>query len=199
MTLAEKPDFDHEKIKQAVRLMFEAIGENPERPGIADTPDRVARAFEEIFEGCKYTNEEIAENNKVLFDNPATGIVVEKITGPGLNGMCEHHLLPMYDMTVYIGYIPKGKVIGLSKLARIAELCAKRPSLQEKIGMDIAECVRLATGAEDVAVVITAKHGCIQFRGAKKDVITKTAELTGKFLSGSKLRAEFYQLIQSQL
>ena len=140
MSLPEKPDFDHEKIKQAVKLMFEAIGDDPNRPSIADTPERVAKAFEEIFEGCKYTNEEIAEANKVLFDNPATGIVVEKIEGPGLNGMCEHHLLPMYDMTVYIGYIPKGKVIGLSKLSRIAELCAKRPSLQEKIGMDIAEC-----------------------------------------------------------
>lgn len=193
-----KKEFDDEKIKAAVRMMFEAIGEDVGREGIRDTPDRVARAFEEIFEGCKWSNKEIAEKNKVLFENKTKGIVVEKIQGPGLNGMCEHHLLPMFDMTVYIGYIPNGKVVGLSKLARVAELCAKRPSLQEKIGCDIAECLEEMLGVKDIAVVITARHGCIQFRGAKKDVLTKTAELRGGFMDSGELRAEFYQLIRME-
>lgn len=189
-------EFDHEKIEQAVRLMFEAIGENNDRAGIKGTPDRIARAFEEIFEGCKYTNIEIAQKNKVLFDAPSDGLVVEKIAGPGINSMCEHHLLPMFDASVYVGYLPKKKVIGLSKLARIVQLCGHRPTLQEKWGADIAECVQLATGAEDIAVIISSKHGCIQFRGAKSDVVTKTSELTGRFKKDSQLRAELYNIIK---
>jgi GTP cyclohydrolase I len=189
-------EFDHVKIEQAVKLMFEAIGEDIERPGITKTPDRIARAFEEIFEGCKYTNEEIANKNKVLFDAPSDGLVVEKISGPGISSMCEHHLLPMFDCSVYVGYIPKDKVIGLSKLARIVQLCGHRPTLQEKWGSDVAECVKLATGAHSVAVVISSKHGCIQFRGAKNDVVTKTAELTGEFKENSQLRSEFYNIIR---
>ena len=189
-------EFDHAKIEQAVKLMFEAIGEDTEREGIKKTPDRIARAFEEIFEGCKYTNKEIAEKNKVLFGAPNDGLVVEKISGPGISSMCEHHLLPMFDCSVYVGYIPEGKVIGLSKLARIVQLCGHRPTLQEKWGSDVAECVKLATGANSVAVVISSKHGCIQFRGAKSDVVTKTAELTGKFKEDSQLRAEFYNIIK---
>lgn len=188
--------FDHEKIETAVRLIFEAIGEDNSRPGIKGTPDRIARAMEEVFEGCKYTNEEIAMKNQVLFDAPSDGLVVEKISGPGVNSMCEHHLLPMFDCSVYVGYLPKEKVIGLSKLARIVQLCGHRPTLQEKWGSDIAECVQLATGADDVAVIISSKHGCIQFRGAKSDVVTKTAELTGKFKELPSLRAELYNIIK---
>lgn len=189
-------EFDHEKIEQAVRLMFEAIGEDNDREGIKGTPNRVARAFEEIFEGCKYTNKEIEEANKVLFDAPSDGLVVEKIAGPGVNSMCEHHLLPMFDATVYVGYLPKGKVIGLSKLARIVKLCGHRPTLQEKWCSDVSECVKLATGAESIAVIIESKHGCIQFRGAKTDVVTKTADLTGQFKTDGQLRSELYNIIK---
>ena len=110
--------------------------------------------------------------------------------------MCEHHLLPMFDAEVYVGYIPRGSVIGLSKLARIVQLTGHRPSLQEKWGADIAECVMLATGARDIAVIISSKHGCIQFRGAKSDVVTKTAELTGRFKEDGNLRNEFYNIIR---
>lgn len=196
MSMEKKPNFDHEKIEQAVRLMFEAIGEDNSRPGIVGTPDRVARAFEEMFEGCKYTNDEIAEGNKVLFDTNSDGLVVEKISGPGIGSVCEHHLLPMFDAEVFIGYIPKGKVIGLSKLARIVQLVGHRPSLQEKWCADVAYCVKKATGADSVAVVINSKHGCIQWRGAKADVTTKTAELLGDFNNNSDLRNEFYNIIK---
>lgn len=194
--MKKKKVFDSAKIEEAVKMMFEAIGENPKRAGIKKTPERVARAFEEIFDGCKYTNKEIAKANRVLFKAPSDGLVVEKISGPGVNSMCEHHLLPMFDAKVYVGYIPRGSVIGLSKLARIVQLTGHRPSLQEKWGVDIAECVMLATGAYDIAVIISSKHGCIQFRGVKSDVVTKTAELTGKFKEDGNLRNEFYNIIR---
>lgn len=198
MPMKKKPDFDHSKIEQAVKLMFEAIGEDISRPGIIGTPDRVARAFEEMFEGCKYTNQEIAEGNKVLFGTESGDLVVEEISGPGIGSVCEHHLLPMFDSRVFVAYIPKGKVIGLSKLARMVQLVGHRPSLQEKWGSDVAECVKIATGSEDVAVVIYSKHGCIQWRGAKSDVTTKTSSLHGEFRLNSDLRAELYSIIKEK-
>lgn len=197
MAMKKKPNFNHKKIEHAIGEIFEAIGIDwKSDKNTSGTPDRIARAMEELFEGCKYTNKEIVAGNKVLFDAPNDGLVVEKISGPGVNSMCSHHLLPMYDVEVFVGYIPQGKVIGLSKLARIVQLTGHRPSLQEKWGADVAECVSLATGAEDVAVVISAKHGCITFRGAKSDVTTKTAELSGRFKQDSNLRNEFYNIIR---
>lgn len=197
MGMPKKKKFDHALIEQAVGEMFTAIGIDWRADkNTSGTPDRVARAFEELFEGCKYTNREIALGNKVLFDAPNDGMVVEKISGPGISSMCSHHLLPMFDATVYVAYIPEGKVIGLSKLARIVQLCGHRPSLQEKWGADIAECVQIATGAKDIAVIIKSKHGCIQFRGAKADVVTDTAELMGRFKTESDMRSELYQLIK---
>lgn len=198
MGMPKKPDFDHAKIEQAVKLMFEAIGEDVNRAGIVGTPDRVARAFEEMFEGCKYTNDEIAEANKVLFDTESGDLVVEEISGPGIGSVCEHHLLPMFDSRVFVGYLPNGKVIGLSKLARIVQLCGHRPGLQERWGSDVCECVMKATGSKDVAVVIYSKHGCIQWRGAKADVTTKTAALEGEFKKNATLRAELYNLIKEK-
>ena len=196
--MPKKPNFDHAKIEQAVKLMFEALGDDINREGIKGTPDRVARAFEEMFEGCKYTNEEIAEGNKVLFDCDSNDLVVEEISGPGIGSVCEHHLLPMFDSRVFVGYIPNGKVIGLSKLARIVQLCGHRPSLQEKWGMDVLECVKTATGSEDVAVIIYSKHGCIQWRGAKADVTTKSAALSGRFKLNDALRNELYNVIKEK-
>lgn len=198
MSMPKKPNFDHAKIEQAVKLMFEAIGEDVNRPGIVGTPDRVARAFEEMFEGCKYTNDEIAKANSVLFDTESGDLVVEEISGPGIGSVCEHHLLPMFDSRVFVGYIPNGKVIGLSKLARIVQLCGHRPGLQERWGSDVADCVMKATGSKDVAVVIFSKHGCIQWRGAKSDVTTKTAALEGSFKTDYNLRAELYNLIKEK-
>lgn len=198
LSIQTEPKFDHSKIEQAVKLMFEAIGEDVNRPGIVGTPDRVARAFEEMFEGCKYTNEEIAEANKVLFDTESGDLVVEEISGPGIGSVCEHHLLPMFDSRVFVGYIPNGKVIGLSKLARIVQLCGHRPGLQERWGSDVAECVMKATGSKDVAVVIFSKHGCIHWRGAKADVTTKTAALEGRFKEDIALRSEFYNLTKEK-
>lgn len=187
---------DKEKIKQAVIMILEAIGEDTKRPGLIETPDRVAKYYSEIFEGMLYTNDEIATMfNKTFEHKDMTGLVVEKdIT---VFSMCEHHLALMYDMKVSIGYIPKGKVIGLSKLNRIAQMVAKRPQLQEKIGEDIADVLEKVLGTKDIAVHISGKHGCVASRGIKDpNSVTVTATLRGTFRRNAMLRSEFYSMIK---
>lgn len=191
----ETPYFDREKIMQAVRMIIEALGDDPERDGLKGTPDRVARAYEEIFEGMRFTNDEIAEMFKVTFECKTTGLVVENDIP--IFSMCEHHILPMYDMKVSVGYIPNGKVIGLSKLGRIADMVSKRLQLQERIGEDIAYILQKALDTEDVIVVIEGKHSCMTMRGIKdREAFTKTATLKGRFETNSALRQEFYSLIK---
>ena len=141
---------DTEKIESLIYQLLEALGEDPNREGLLETPKRVAQMMEEVYEGIQYTNAEIAEMyGKTCFSH------------------CEHHMALMYDMSISIGYIPKGRVIGLSKIPRIAEMCCKRLQLQEKIGEDIAEVISLATGSEDVIVHITSSHSCMSARGIK--------------------------------
>ena len=186
--------FDREKIMESVKMFLSAIGRNLDEPGLVGTPDRVARMVEEVLEGELYTNEQIAKAFSTCFDYKGDGLVTE-LHIPVFS-YCEHHLALMYNMEVSIGYIPKGKVIGLSKMARITDLCAKRLQLQERIGSDIAECIKMATGADDVAVVITGEHSCMTARGIKaRGAKTKTATLLGKFKEDSSLRNEFYKLI----
>lgn len=188
------PQFNREKIMESVKMFLSAIGRNLDEPGLKGTPDRVARMVEEVLEGELYTNKQIAESFSTCFDYKGDDLVTE-LHIP-IFSYCEHHLALMYNMEVSIGYIPKGKVIGLSKMARIADLCAKRLQLQERIGSDIAECIQIATGADDVAVVITGEHSCMTARGIKaRGAKTKTATLLGKFKEDSSLRNEFYKLI----
>ena len=186
--------FDRNKIMQAVRLLIEAIGDNPEREGLKGTPDRVARMYEEIFEGMRYTNDQIAKMFNTCFENEANDlVVVEHIP---IFSYCEHHLALMYNMTVSIGYIPKGKVIGLSKVARIAEMCGKRLQLQERIGSDIADVLEKVLGTDDIIVVIEGEHSCMTTRGIKsRGSKTKTATLRGIFKNEIAVRNEFYSLI----
>ena len=186
--------FDRNKIMQAVRLLIEAIGDNPEREGLKGTPDRVARMYEEIFEGMRYTNDEIAKMFNTCFENEANDlVVVEHIP---IFSYCEHHLALMYNMTVSIGYIPKGKVIGPSKVARIAEMCGKRLQLQERIGSDIADVLEKVLGTDDIIVVIEGEHSCMTTRGIKsRGSKTKTATLRGIFKNEIAVRNEFYSLI----
>lgn len=174
---------DQEAIKKHVRGIIEALGDDPEREGIKETPDRVARMYAEVFEGMNYTNDEIVAMFSKCFDVPETGnhdmVVVKDID---VFSYCEHHLALMYDMKVTVAYIPKGKVIGLSKIARIADMVAKRLQLQERIGTDIAEVITKATGSEDVAVYIEGTHSCMTARGIKKSAArTVTTTLRGKF------------------
>ncbi len=173
-------------IEEHIRGILVALGDNPEREGLKDTPTRVAKMYEEVFEGMLYTNEQIAEMFGVTFDEDLNNgqsagdmVVVRDIE---VFSYCEHHLALMYDMKITVAYIPNGKVIGLSKIARIAEMVAKRLQIQERIGKDIADIMQMVTGSEDVAVLIDAKHSCMTARGIKNTVAsTYTTTLRGRF------------------
>lgn len=191
-----QPKFDREKIMKAVTMIIEAIGDDPTREGLIGTPDRVARMYEEIYEGMAYSNDQIAEMFSTCFETSEDNDSLVTITDIPVFSSCEHHLALMYDMSVSIGYIPtKGRVIGLSKAARIAEMCAHRLQLQEKLGEDIAEVIKKVTGSEDVIVVIKGKHSCMTSRGVKSPAVTKTATIHGRFRTVSDLRKEFYSLL----
>ena len=181
---------NQEKIKEHIRGILEALGEDPEREGLKDTPDRVARMYNEVFEGMKYTNDEIAEMFNKCFTQPQKGeqdmVLVKDIE---VFSYCEHHLALMYDMTVSVAYIPCGKVIGLSKIARIADMVCKRLQLQERIGTDIAYIMSKITGSPDVAVVIKGSHSCMTARGIRNNGSkTVTTTLRGRFNEDSSLQ-----------
>lgn len=193
----DQPKFDRDKIMESVRLLIEALGDDPERPGLIGTPDRVARMYEEVFEGMAFTNDEIAEMFNTCFEVSKENEDLVTIMNIPVFSYCEHHISLMYDMKVSIGYLPiNGRVIGLSKAARVAEMCAHRLQLQEKLGEDIAEVIGKITQSPDVIVVIEGKHSCMTARGAKSDAVTKTATLKGRFENDSDLRKEFYSLLR---
>jgi GTP cyclohydrolase I len=177
---------DTEAIKEHIRGILIALGDDPDREGLKETPDRVARMYEEVFEGMNYSNHEIAQmfdktfEDKMDFTDAGQDMVMVKDIE--IFSYCEHHLALMYDMHVTVAYIPKGKVIGLSKIARIADMVGKRLQLQERIGADIAEILQEILGSEDVAVVIEGIHSCMTARGIKKgSASTKTYTLRGAF------------------
>ena len=178
---------DQEKIREHIRGILEAIGEDPDREGLRETPDRVARMYSEIFEGIQYSNDEIAEMFNKTFTAPGDGdmVLVKDIE---IFSYCEHHIALMYDMKVAVAYIPKDRVLGLSKVARIADMVAKRLQLQERIGKDIAYIMQKCTGSDDVAVVISGCHSCMTARGIRKsNSKTLTTTFTGRFETDDKL------------
>lgn len=185
---------DKELIKESVKNIIIALGDDPDREGLKETPKRVAKMFEEVFEGMQYSNAEIAQMFKKGFQVDTKDLVVENDIP--VFSYCEHHLALMYDMKVSIAYLPNGTVLGLSKLARIADMCAKRLQLQERLGADIAECIQLAADTEDVMVVIEGKHSCMTSRGIKsREAVTRTATLRGAFKEDALLRQESYRLM----
>lgn len=189
-------NIDKNKIEELTREFLVALGDDPDREGLKKTPSRVARMCDEIFEGMTHSNHEIAEMFNTCFEDVKTGDLVVESNIP-IHSFCEHHLMLMYDMSVAIGYIPNGKVIGLSKLARISDMVGKRLQLQERIGSDIADILHEILNTNDIIVVIQGKHGCMTARGIKsREAVTKTATLRGRFESDSDLRSEFYSLIK---
>ena len=174
---------DKEAIEHHIRGILTALGDDPDREGLRETPQRVARMYEEVFQGMNYTNEEIARMFDKTFPEADPGhqdlVVVRDID---VFSYCEHHLALMYDMKVTVGYLPKGKVIGLSKIARIADMAARRLQLQERLGRDIAEIISMVTGSPDVAVLISGCHSCMTARGIEKPgAKTITETYRGKF------------------
>ena len=188
--MENKKKIDTEAIAYHIREILKALGDDPERDGLKDTPKRVAKMYEEVFEGMNYTNKEIADMfNKTFVLNECDEydgiekmqnmVVVRDID---IFSYCEHHLALMYDMKVTVAYIPKDRVIGISKIARIADMVSKRLQLQERIGTDIADIVQMVTGAEDIAVFIEGCHSCMTARGIKKvNAKTYTQTLKGRF------------------
>ena len=187
-------EIDTEAVAYHIRGLLEALGDDPDREGLKETPQRVARMYEEVFEGMKYTNEEIAQMFDKTFSEDEEGgadrygdmVVVKDID---IFSYCEHHLALMYDMKVTVAYVPNGKVIGLSKIARIADMVAKRLQLQERIGTDIADIITQVTGSEDVAVYIEGCHSCMTARGIKKpNAKTYTTTFRGRFRTDLSLQ-----------
>lgn len=183
---------DTKAIEQHIRGILEAIGEDPDREGLQETPARVARMYQEVFEGIQYSNHEIAQMFGKTFSSPTSGasetaVVVKDIS---VFSYCEHHMALMYDMKVHVAYVPHGKVIGLSKIARICDMAAKRLQLQERLGQDIAEILMEAADTPDVGVVITGSHSCMTARGIRNvSAQTTTKTFLGKFLEDQSLQA----------
>ena len=186
---------DTDAIRKAVREMIVALNDDPDRPGLVETPDRVARMFEEVYEGMCYSNDEIADMFNKTFEEIVTDDMVI-ISDIPIFSHCEHHMALMYDMKVHVAYLPNGRVIGLSKVGRIADMVAKRLQLQERIGQDIADILEKVLQTNDVAVIIEGKHACMTSRGVKKDSVTKTSTLRGRFRENAMLRAEMLNLLK---
>lgn len=190
---------DTEAVKEHIRGLLIALGDDPDREGLVETPDRVARMYEEMFEGMNYTNEDIAEMMGKTFDvghQNGDMVIVRDIE---IFSHCEHHLALMYDMKVSVAYLPKGKVLGLSKIARIADLASKRLQLQERIGSDIADIISLAAKTDDVAVYIEGKHSCMTARGIKSfNSVTQSSALRGRFRDDPALQNRFFIQLKGQ-
>lgn len=183
---------DIEKIEQAVTMILEAIGEDPTREGLVDTPKRVARMYNEVFAGL---HQDPSEHLKVLFTEEHDEMVLVKDIP--IYSMCEHHLVPFYGKA-HVAYIPKnGKVTGLSKLARVAEGFARRPQLQERLTSQIADAIMGELDPQGVIVVIEAEHMCMTMRGVKKaGSQTITSAVRGIFKTNQITRAEAFSHIQ---
>lgn len=193
--MEEKRKFNFEATKEAVKNLLIAMGEDPERPGLKETPKRVAGYWQELLEGNNYTNKEIAEMYNKSFEVGYDPIVT--IYQKNIYSHCEHHLALMFDGSAIIGYIPVQnedgtfKVLGLSKLYRIVEMCSKRLQLQEKLASDIAECISLATGSKEVYVNLNMKHGCVSARGVKAQGSTNVTFMTKTLRKNIEARQEF--------
>jgi len=183
---------DKKKIEAAVRDILEAIGENPKRKDLQDTPRRVAEMYEEIFSGIKQKPEIELE---VVLDQKHQEIILLK--GISLYSLCEHHLLPFLGRA-HIAYIPKnGRVTGLSKLARVVDILSKRPQVQERLTTQIADIIMSKLKPQGCMVVIEAEHLCMSMRGVRKPgAMTVTSAVRGIFQANEKTRSEALALMK---
>ena len=187
--VAQEPN--QKKIAELVRQIIVELGEDPEREGLKKTPDRVAKAMTFLTRG--YRQQLKAVINNAYFTSGTNHMVILKDIE--LYSLCEHHLLPFYGKCA-IGYISKGKVLGVSKLARIVDMFARRFQIQERMTEEIANAIMAETGAEGVGVVIKAKHLCMMMRGVEKqNSEMTTSALLGSFRTDEKVRQEFLSLI----
>lgn len=179
-------------MKEHFANIIAGIGEDLTRPGLVDTPERAAKAFKFLTRGYDQTLEEIV--NGALFPSDSDEMIMVKDIE--LYSMCEHHLLPFIGKA-HVAYIPTGKVIGLSKIARIVDMFARRLQIQEQLTLQIAESVQGITGATGVGVIIEAKHMCMMMRGVEKQNSSmKTSAMLGSFRSNQATRTEFLSLVR---
>ena len=197
-----KRQIDIEKISSCIREILIALGDDPDREGLRDTPKRVAKMYEEVFAGMTLSNDEIAQLFGTTFDeedmieqSSNRCVIVRDIP---IFSYCEHHLALMYNMKVSVAYLPKEKMIGLSKIARIADMVGRRLQLQERIGEEIAEIVEKITESDAILVLIHGEHSCMTSRGIKKPgTLTTTVTYRGERINhDSDLRQELLMLMK---
>ncbi len=183
---------DKERVKKAVTDILEAIGEDTSREGLVETPDRIARMYEEIFGGMNEDCHEILSKRFTVDNNE---MVVERdIT---FYSMCEHHLLPFFGKA-HVAYVPNGEVVGLSKLARTVEVFARRPQIQERMTAQIADAIMKELKPQGVMVMLEAEHMCMTMRGIKKPgSTTVTVATRGDFVDNEKLQSTFYGRVKN--
>ncbi|MBI3408678.1 MAG: GTP cyclohydrolase I FolE [Planctomycetes bacterium] len=183
---------DHKRIAAAVREILLAVGEDPDRDGLVDTPDRVARMYAEMFSGLR--NDAASLLRKTFVEKYDEMVLVRHIS---FESMCEHHLLPFFGKA-HIAYLPNGKIVGLSKLARIVEIISRRPQVQERMTQEIADLIMKELDAKGVGVVLEAIHTCMAIRGVRKpDAVCTTSAMRGSFRTNASTRAELLSLINS--
>ena len=181
-------------MKELIRRLLEEIGENPDREGLVNTPDRVAESFKFLTSGYKIDVDELINN--AIFEADYSEMVILKDIE--VFSLCEHHLLPFLGKC-HIAYIPDGQIIGLSKIARLVDVYSKRLQVQERLTMQIANTLRDKLNPKGVGVVIEAKHLCMMMRGVRKPgSLVETSALRGTFRSNSKTRSEFISLLQTR-
>lgn len=178
-------------MKDLFAQIIEQMGEDLSRPGLVDTPDRAAKAYTYLTKGYKQTIDEVV--NDALFPSDSTDMVIVKDIE--LYSMCEHHMLPFIGKA-HVGYLPQGKVLGLSKIARIVDMYSRRLQIQEQLSSQIADTIMNVTGAAGVAVIIEAKHLCMMMRGVEKqNSLMRTSCMLGQFRAEAT-RMEFLSLIK---
>lgn len=183
-------DVDHERIKRAVREILLAVGEDPEREGLRETPARVARMYAEVFSGLK--DDAAIHLRKTFTQKYDEMVLVKDIT---FESMCEHHLLPFIGKA-HVAYLPNGKIVGLSKLARVIEVVSRRPQVQERITETVADLIEQELHPKGVAVVLEAEHFCMCMRGVRKPgSMTVTSAMRGGFKANHSTRMELMSLI----
>jgi GTP cyclohydrolase I len=181
---------DHARIESAVREILLAVGEDPDREGLRDTPARIARLYGEVLSGLRKDPRELLQ--KTFTQKYDEMVVVKDIR---FESMCEHHLLPFIGKA-HIAYLPKGKIVGLSKLARVVEVLARRPQVQERMTEEVADLIMQELDARGVGVVMEASHSCMTIRGVRKaDSVCTTSAMRGAFRENQSTRTEFLALI----
>ena len=184
-------EYDVEAAEDAVRRLIEAIGEDPDREGLRDSPRRIAAMYRELFDGLE---QDPAAVLAVGFEEGHDELVI--LREIPFHSMCEHHFMPFHGQA-HVGYLPDGRIVGLSKIARAVEILARRPQLQERLTSQIAECIEQVLDARGVGVVIEAEHLCMTARGVRKPGSKMvTSAMRGAFRSDANTRQEFLELIR---